>query len=250
MINSGHSYENNIQIQLPGKIMYAINDEIFGDFSFIVPVKPSTDIKLSSKELLEVSQNISRYYAPKISHTADKLIVLPVDPQHVFVYWNLGDELANFIANRKPGNELNLRIYSQPEQNQKIIKTKVLHDFTIYHSRSSKTIKLATTSTAMNYSASIGTKGQKKGFIPLLACNNIPAFKGAMTLDDIELNNVVPDTITKDFSSYIFINKKQQNAALDEDAQNLEVEYLNSVSVKPHFAATNCSGLGYNRQTQ
>lgn len=221
-----------------GKKVIAVNNEMFKGFSTIFPVELTTGIKLSREELLEVSQNISRYYAPKISHASRNIVVLPIDPQHLFVYWNLGDEQAKAITSNEVDNELRLRVYSQSRQSRNNFKTKLFHDFAINPSRSSQTIKLPKPESEMIYSASIGTKVLDNDFIPLLICNYIPTLEGPMKQRDSELNKVFSKDIPAS-DAYEFVYKEGRIKVIDEG-----ILYQSSVSVKTHYASTNCSGLG------
>ncbi len=217
--------------------MFAINDEMSGGLSTVVPVKKTIEKKISSEKLLEVSKNISLYYAPKISYVSKSLVVLPIDPQKIFVYWNLGDQQAQAISSNEIENELRLRICSQPRTNKKNVKTKLFYDFVIHHSRSSQTITLPTPETAMIYSASLGTKAQGASFIPLITCDDFPAFNGVKKQDESKLNNTVIEAAPAT-DIYDLVYRENQI-----DLIKGELFQQDSVFVKNHFASTNFSGL-------
>lgn len=50
---------------------------------------PARNALFSVQELLAVSEEISREYAPRAADDRAKLVLLPIDPQHVHVYWQL-----------------------------------------------------------------------------------------------------------------------------------------------------------------
>jgi len=67
-----------------------ISDEISRDYAPVIKKKKTravNRIKLSASELLEISSWISRVFNP-IPNQTQELLLLPLDPGHVYVYWN------------------------------------------------------------------------------------------------------------------------------------------------------------------
>ena len=72
--------------------MRAISVEINQDFAPIVHPKTPTSItpeSLSPQELLGISHAISAGFAPSIKNTSPEIVLMPIDPEHVHVYWHL-----------------------------------------------------------------------------------------------------------------------------------------------------------------
>ena len=88
----------------------------------------NSQIKLSQQEILETSQKISRDFSPSVSSAFPELLLLPVDPFHLYAYWNLGQ---NWIKSERFdfGNlQLTLRVYWQFNENSDFYRTKQWFD--------------------------------------------------------------------------------------------------------------------------
>jgi len=66
-------------------------------------------MKLTQIELLEISQEISKSFMPKISNDLPKLTLMPIAPQHLYAYWNLGSH-KSVALKKNSTQELTLRI--------------------------------------------------------------------------------------------------------------------------------------------
>jgi len=53
---------------------------------------------------------------------------LPVDPEHLYAYWNLDDDKLNTTPKKDSENQLTLRIYPEANKNTDISKTKSWFD--------------------------------------------------------------------------------------------------------------------------
>ena len=128
-----------------------------------------TKKKLTQKELLEVSDNISKYYAPKHTLNEEKLVVLPIDLQSVYVYWSLPENKSIVSTDALLPNEtLMLRINSV---GTKGLNAHPVIEMTINERQSKKEIKLPVIKKESIYVASIGQGTSKQGFIPLIKSN-------------------------------------------------------------------------------
>ena len=224
-----HTFLNNFQALLSRKELFEISGEISKRFA---PVKPLNITELLDKsiptqqELFEVSQNISRYYAPKISSNSQKLVVLSIDPQHLYVYWSL-DENQDYTLSRSILNkEMVLRVYSQLKGKQRPTSANPLVEIAINDFHSRQKIYLPAHEKPTVYSASIGQTIAGDGFVSLIDSNNTHAVQGT------EEQNI--------------IIKKQENAVDYKNAGFVDVDalYDSPGSVKSHFARTNNSGKG------
>ncbi|TAL54989.1 MAG: DUF4912 domain-containing protein [Methylovulum sp.] len=111
-------------------------------------------IRLSPQEMFEISQEISRKYAPNMSTGTPELVLLPVDPSHLYAYWNLGDDKNITGLKEESANPLILRIYWRPDENAAISNTKIWFDVALDTFQSRQKIRLPIDGTA--YSAVIG----------------------------------------------------------------------------------------------
>lgn len=110
-------------------------------------------MKLSQIDLLEISQEISKSYAPKILDSIPKLTLMPVAPQHLYAYWNLGNNKRAPLHEKTP-KPLTLRIYSASDKNNYL--SKGYEDIPMSHTQSQQDIFLSTPSNGSSYRASFG----------------------------------------------------------------------------------------------
>jgi len=222
-----HSSENKFQKQLSCKELCAISNEISKVFSPVSLVDLSKQNTLSDslarKELLEVSQNISQYFPPVISSTTQKLVVLPVDPQHIYIYWDLADDHGSTLAQNIMDKSLKLRVYSQGFNGNKNNKKPVV-DIPLKAIQSQQKVALPCTQKQTTYSATIGTSRQaaedNTEFVPLLNSKATYAFQ------------------TTESSSY------------DERCFQVQDEVVADESIQTNYLKTNCSAKGKKREVQ
>jgi hypothetical protein len=143
---------------------------------------------LSRQELLEVSQNISLYFAPRISSSIKKLVLLPIDPQHLYAYWSLGDVQNEALSLSKTCHDKVLRIYSQ-EVRGDVVKSKPVVDFKLQESQAKQVISLPVTNRRETYCAKIGEVNSTEGFVTLINSNTTPCFQGKKELIEIGLGD-------------------------------------------------------------
>ncbi len=153
--------------------MFEISNEIQSEYA---PVKSIETLELvtrneiSKQELLEISENISRYYAPGILSNTKKLVLLAIDPHHLYAYWNLGDNKDYALSKGIINGEVVLRVYSQTDGIRDTVK-RPLVEIIIKELQSGQKIRLPTYEKSADYSASIGKINSKEPFIPLLNTN-------------------------------------------------------------------------------
>jgi hypothetical protein len=119
------SSQSQARMPLSAEEMRAISLEISRGFAprrFRAGVARLTSTGFSPQELLSISQQINREFAPRqeivvAKVESAKLVALPVDPEHLHVYWQLDDAaqtstpLVEPLADTQP---LTLRVYSHP----------------------------------------------------------------------------------------------------------------------------------------
>lgn len=179
--------------------------------------------QLSRQDLLEISQNISLYYAPAISST-DKLVLLPIDPLHLYAYWNINENKESMSTAKTERDEV-LRIYSQ-ELSEDEIQCKSIVNFPIQSFKSKQIISLPVSLTRKTYFASIGELTEDKEFIPILTSESTGYLQEQKAVDELSDESVELD---KKWGSVI------------ENILSI------STSQKPsHHVKTNFSGIGMN----
>jgi hypothetical protein len=197
-LHSGH----NSKIRLSANEMLGISQEISRDFTpcflSLVP-EPAEKIRLSSKELLDIGEEIGRDFAPKLSCNAPEVMsgyparhpsgkcksvpdrfvmLLPVDPGHLYAYWNLGENREIFSPANDDNDQLTLRVYSQPEEESAASETASWFDVAIGRSMTHQQVSLPNLADHMVYSAAIGQRAADHGFIEFAHSNVIHAHGG------------------------------------------------------------------------
>jgi len=224
-----YSSDESFPISVSTQEMFNISDKISRDFSPISLIKPKVNpakIKLSCKQLLEVSQNISLYYTPKLSSSTKELTLLHINPRQFYTYWNLNENHSHLLLSTMYNNELFLRVYAQPEQGKTHVDSKSIIEFPVHSTQGQQKIYIPSTSSNMLYSATIGKCTSNNDFISLISSNDLHTIKG---------NNLTSPTkeIKKkdiDYSQVKLINFTSQN--------------LFSSTTNSHYPNTNHSGLG------
>jgi Domain of unknown function (DUF4912) len=148
------------QAQLSPPEILEISQEIGRNYSPVVsvnPPQPAAKIRLSPAEMLKISEEISRNYTLKISTGLPQLVLLPVDPNHLYAYWNPGQDRIT-PALKDDSHEIVLRIYWQPDENIKTTPTKSWFDVVLDNSQTQQKVLLPTQVNASAYSATIGKR--------------------------------------------------------------------------------------------
>ena len=125
------------------------------DFSIKKPEK-ATQHALTPQEMLKISEEIRQDFAPKASDNTQELVLLPVDPEHLYAYWNLGDDQLNTPQKNTAEHQLTLRIYPASDKNADITKTKPWFDVAIADAQSQQSVFLTMQTHAANYRATLG----------------------------------------------------------------------------------------------
>jgi hypothetical protein len=175
-------YSSNIN--LSAKEMLEISQEITRNFTpcFLSPMPELVEkIRLSPKELLDISEKIGRDFAPKSSSpSVPELTLLPVDPGHLYAYWDLGGSAEKAVLDNDYEEPLTLRIYSQSDEQKTDAETAVWFDVAIDSSMARQQVTLPTPVDDMAYSAAIGKCCADDSFIEFVHSNTIHAPYGQM----------------------------------------------------------------------
>ncbi|MDD5462622.1 MAG: DUF4912 domain-containing protein [Methylococcales bacterium] len=120
--------------------------------------EPASKIKLSSTEMFEISEEIRQNFAPRAENNAQELVLLPVDPDHLYAYWNLPDTKPDIMPKTDSENQLTLRIYSEANKNTGTVETKPWFDVAIDNTQAQQSVFLSKQAHETTYSAAIGQR--------------------------------------------------------------------------------------------
>ena len=126
--------------------------------------------------MFEISEEIRQDFAPKASNNPQEVVLLPVDPDHIYVYWNLGDDQPNTAQKIEYGNPLTLRIYPESDKNADITITKPWFDVAIAGSQAQQRVPIPSWAHETAYRATIGKRDPDNNLVPL-ATSNLTQFR-------------------------------------------------------------------------
>jgi len=168
--------------------MNLISESISRDFSprlFTGRSAANPKVRFSSQELLDISQQISREYAPSKSTPQSRLVLLAVSPQKLHAYWHVAKrQLTHALKRLEQQQPMILRIYTeaeplpeesaaQPWPDQATCDTPWL-DMLITESTGQQDIFLpepVDTAPSLRYHATLGETNHQHRFLPLLHSN-------------------------------------------------------------------------------
>lgn len=173
----------NSKIDLSAKEMLEISQEISRDFSpYFSSQMPKLvkKTKFSARELLDISEEIRRDFAPKAFSNTPELMLLPVDPGHLYAYWHLGENRKSFTPENNCKDQLTLRIYSQPDEERTGTTTETApwFDVAIDSPKTQQQVSLPRSIDETAYSAAIGTCCADDSFIAFAHSTIVHAFHG------------------------------------------------------------------------
>jgi len=174
--------EYNFKINLSAKEMLEISRQISREFSpcFSSGAPELVEkIRLSSKELFDISEEIGRDYAPKVSFNSPEVTLLPVDPGHLYAYWNVGEHREVSMPDNARQDPLTLRIYSKPDEETVANEIPSWFDIAIDSSETRQQVTLPNPVDETAYSAAIGRHSLDDSFIVFAHSNVIHAPHGA-----------------------------------------------------------------------
>lgn len=82
-------------------------------------------IPYSPQELLSISQEISREFAPRAAENHTNLVLLPIDTRRLHAYWHINENKSNILLMPIAKQALTLRIFKQEETNTPLEKSQV-----------------------------------------------------------------------------------------------------------------------------
>jgi hypothetical protein len=152
---------------------------------------PPEKIKLSPEEMLDISEEIRLNFAPKASDNTQELVLLPVDPDHLYAYWNLGDDKLNTRPKNDSGDQLTLRIYSEANKNTEVTKTKPWFDVAIDSTKAQQSVFLSMRDHETAYRATIGKRSPDNSLAPVAYSNITQVPLGKTMLNQMRESQIV-----------------------------------------------------------
>ena len=140
--------------------------------------------------MLAISEEIRQDFAPKASNNPQEVVLLPVDPDHIYVYWNLGDDQPNTAQKIEYGNPLTLRIYPESGENADITITKPWFDVAIAGSQAQQRVPIPSWAHETAYRATIGKRDPDNHLAPLATSN----------LTQVPLGKIIPQQVMENQS--------------------------------------------------
>jgi len=220
------SGNNIIQPLFSAQEMLDISNQISRNFSPVAPTSltsNNSEVELSKHFLQEVSQNISSYYAPKLSPTTKSLTLLAINPQHLSVHWNLGANNSHLLLPAMLNDELILRIYAQAEIKKDHVKLNPIMELPVHSIQQQKEITIPPSKDQTLYSAYIGQRTSENTFNSLIQSNKLHISSGK--------------SLPSPSNEYI---DTTNHAILFEQ---MKIPH----PTQKHYAGTNHSGLGIKR---
>jgi len=165
------SQEISLKFSPNASTLLASNEQSFGiavpaPNTQVKPVNtfdiPNTEFVISDQELQVISNNIARDYAPEPATSVSELVLLPVDPTHMYAYWSLTES-----EGEQTGNPLLLRFYWRPDAETKL--SSVWFDVAVDPLNASQQINLPIDDSS--YSAAIGYLSSEHKFNALVTSN-------------------------------------------------------------------------------
>lgn len=136
------------------------------------PVSPS---KFESNELLAISEEISRNFSPTLTpEDQPKLVILPVDPEHLYAYWNIPEHQIEQMDIKIPDHgSLTLRIFNKAQPVHTETRPNDWFDIHITQLSMHQKVRLPPRMAIGNFSATLGKSDIENTFAELVHSNHI-----------------------------------------------------------------------------
>lgn len=149
----------------------------------------------SHRELQAISQDISQRYAPKTSNTVPELLLLPVDPYHLYAFWDTGAGVSQSMIAADTRNSWTLRVYWRPEAAKENIRSNIWFDIPADSPAKRKKIRLPIDGTY--YYATFG-KMNRDHSLEVLAQSNLVHVPTAPNRRRLALSHPATDMAAKE----------------------------------------------------
>lgn len=147
----------------------------------------------SHLELQAISQDISQRFAPKSSNSVPELLLLPVDPFHLYAYWDIGPSQNAMAVDHNLQKSLTLRVYWRPDAERAITRSNIWFDIPADNSANRKKVRLPIDDTF--YSAVLGKLNPDRS-LDVLAHSNLVHVPTAPNRNRQAIGHPTPPAIT------------------------------------------------------
>jgi hypothetical protein len=199
--------------------LFVISQEISRKFSPVVSVKSSDlarRIALTPKELKEISEEISRKYKPIIKSITSNVVVLPIDPENLYVSWNLGQTETTSTAKDKP-KDIVLRVYPKPEEFPSIPTTEAWFDVDLDQTKKRQKVPVPPGQHGGSYTAAIGLRDEDNQLTAFATSNAIHPPRGNSTPHITSENKTLSTDIPQVSSNQDRLQNINKNASGQSD---------------------------------
>ncbi|MEE9426083.1 MAG: DUF4912 domain-containing protein [Methylococcales bacterium] len=196
-----------------------------------------TSNPLTSRQLFEISQKISNSFNHQISSDSSELVILPVDPYHLYAYWHLDNQqLIN--AKTDSNQQLLLKINWQSEQDRRQDQSKLWFNVDLDATQNQQKIRLPVD--ASHYSAIIGILDENQCWNSLAHSNTIHIPAASMQpkiqkMQSAQTNNVKPTNAAN--------NKKSAELATNPIHDEVLIDTKIKQIVLKQYAINDADGL-------
>ena len=179
-----------------------ISQEISRKFSPVVSVKSSglaRRIALTPKELRDISEEITRKYVPTLKSKTSNVVVLPIDPENLYVFWNLGqaETTPGLVDNTK---DIVLRIYPKPEEFPSTSIAEAWVDVDLDQTKTRQKVPFPKGQQACSYTAAIGLRDEDNRLTTLATSKAVHTPRGITAMHTASENKTL-STNCAQFSS-------------------------------------------------
>ncbi len=180
-----------------------ISQEISRKFSPVVSVKSSDlaqRIVLTPKELRDISEEITRKYTPTLKSKTANVVILPIDPENLYVFWNLGQaEITPDLEDKT--SDIVLRVYPKPEEFPSISAAETWVDVELDQTKTRQKVPFPKEQQAYSYTASIGLRDKDNRLTTLATSKAVQTPRGNTAMHTASENKTPSTSTSRSFSN-------------------------------------------------
>lgn len=189
--------------------LLTISQEISRKFSPVVSVKSSDlarRIALTPKELRDISEDITRKYVPTLKSKTANVVILPIDPENLYVFWNLGQAETTPVLEDKT-NDIVLRVYPKPEEFHSTPMVETWVDVELDQTKTRQKVPFPKGQQTSSYTAAIGLRDEDNQLTTLATSKAVHTSCGNTAMHTASENK----TLFTSTSRFFFNQDRLQN---------------------------------------
>ena len=195
-----------------------ISQEISRKYSPVVSLKSSglaRMIALTPKELREISEEITRKYVPTLKSKTANVVVLPIDPENLYVFWNLGQDETNSSLEDKT-KDIVLRVYPKPEESPTTSMAETWVDLDLDRTKTRQKVPFPKGQQASSYTAAIGLRDEDNRLTTLATSKAIHTPRGNTAMQTASENK----TLSTNSAQFPYNLDRLQNINISASGQS------------------------------